>query len=287
MIHFRQFAAAAMLLFAAAGAQAKTILFIGNSFTRGEGSPVNFYGADRVTDLRGAGHGGVPAIFKTLADEARLDWTVSLELQDAMGLDFHYLQRRDVIAGRYDAVVMQGRSDLDEAHPGNPDVHVAYAGLLAALFRRANPKVRVALVSTWSRADLTYPPDKHWSGKPIARMAEDLAAASALAMKRSRDVDVVVPVGAAWNRAFAEKVADPDPYDGIAEGEVDLWAADHYHASAAGYYLEALSDFEAITGLDPTRFGAKEKAAADIGLTPELAVRLQAIVKRTLAAVRR
>ncbi len=43
----------------------------------------------------------------------------------------------------------------------------------------------------------------------------------------------VNPVGEAWSRAMATGVADPNPYDGIAPGQVDLWTWDHYHARAA------------------------------------------------------
>ena len=42
-----------------------TVLFIGNSFTYGHGSPVRFYRSDTVTDLNNTGIGGVPALFKS------------------------------------------------------------------------------------------------------------------------------------------------------------------------------------------------------------------------------
>ena len=43
---------------------AKSILFVGNSFTYGELSPVKTYNANTVTDLNKTGVGGVPALFK-------------------------------------------------------------------------------------------------------------------------------------------------------------------------------------------------------------------------------
>ena len=42
----------------------------------------------------------------------------------------------------------------------------------------------------------------------------------------------VLPVGEAWTRAMEAGVADPNPYDGIAPDQVDLWTTDHYHASS-------------------------------------------------------
>jgi hypothetical protein len=81
-------------------------------------------------------------------------------------------------------------------------------------------------------------------------------------------------------------VADPNPYDGIAFGQVDLWAYDHYHASIYGYYLEALVVFGQVTGVDPASLGEKERAADDLGISKEQAVTLQRIASRQLAAER-
>jgi hypothetical protein len=63
-------------------------------------------------------------------------------------------------------------------------------------------------------------------------------------------------------------VADPDPYDGVSFGQVDLWGWDHYHASAYGYYLEALVVFGGVTGRDPRSLGEQETSAVDLGLSP-------------------
>ena len=49
-----------------------TVLFIGNSFLFGSGSPLRYYRADTVTDLNGTGFGGVPAVFKSFAAQATL-----------------------------------------------------------------------------------------------------------------------------------------------------------------------------------------------------------------------
>jgi len=57
----------------------ETVLFIGNSFLFGAGSPVRFYRPETVVDLNGSKQGGVPALFKLFRDEAGLDFAVSLE----------------------------------------------------------------------------------------------------------------------------------------------------------------------------------------------------------------
>ncbi|WP_454280852.1 PEP-CTERM sorting domain-containing protein [Sphingomonas sp. Marseille-Q8236] len=258
-------------------ASAESILFVGNSFTFGANSPVMRYRPDLVRDLNREGIGGVPALFKTFAEEAGQDWTVSLETAGGRDLAYHYEQKRREIDARWDVVILQGYSTLDAKRPGDPARHAEAAGLIAAMLRRANPNVRVELVSTWSRADLTYRSPSPWRGKPIAAMAEDLAAANVGAVRRFPEISGTIPVGQAWNRAWAERVADPNPYDGIAFGQVDLWTWDQYHASAAGYYLEALVIFGKVTGFDVRRLGEQERAARDLGLDPQLVRRLQAI----------
>jgi len=100
----------------------------------------------------------------------------------------------------------------------------------------------------------------------------------------NRSVDGIIAVGEAWNRAFAEKLADPNPYDGIDFGKLDLWTYDQYHGSVAGYYLEALMIFGKVTGRDPRTLGAKERAADDLGLSEGQAVALQNVAFRQIEA---
>ncbi len=276
---------AAAILTMAGPATAETILFVGNSFTFGANSPVMRYRPDLVRDLNRQGIGGVPALFKSFAEQAGQSWTVSLETDPGRDLAFHYEQKRREISGRWDVVILQGYSTLDPQRPGDPIRHAEAAGAITAMLREANPRVRVELVSTWSRADLTYRTSSPWRGKPITAMADDLAAANAYARRRYPEISGTIPVGQAWNRAWAERIADPNPYDGIAFGQVDLWTWDQYHASAAGYYLEALVIFGKITGFDVRRLGEQERAGRDLGLEPRLMARLQAIAQAEVAAV--
>ena len=152
------------------------------------------------------------------------------------------------------------------------------------LFHARNPAVKIYLDATWSRPDLTYPDKGPWHGKPIEQMAKDVQAGYEAARKANPGIAGIVPVGLAFNRAIADGVADPDPYDGIAAGKVDLWAYDHYHASAFGYYLEALLMFGQVTGHDPLSLGPKEIAADDFGFSPEQATQLQRIAHDELTA---
>ncbi len=270
------------LSFAAAPAAARDILFIGNSFTFGAGSPVEKYRPESVTDLNGEGIGGVPALFYAFAEQAGLDWTVSLETSPGKDLAFHYANKRAAIDRRWDVVILQGYSTLDADRPGDATRHGEAAGQLAALVRARNSQASVKLVETWSRADLTYHPGSRWSGKPIAAMAQDLAKANRRVARTTPGIAGTIPVGSAWNRAITSGVADANPYDGIDPGKLGLWADDHYHGSSAGYYLEALTIFGRVTGYDVRRLGADERTAADLGLTGQQAVALQRIAWTTL-----
>lgn len=268
---------------APAKAAPKTILFIGNSFTQGAHSAARNWRAGSVTDLNNAGYGGVPALFKLFAEQAGLDYRVSLETQGGKSLGFHYDERRQLFDGKWDIVVLQEFSTLDRDKPGDAADYLRNVDRLATLFKARNPAVDIRLAATWTRADQIYKSGGHWYGKPVTAMADDLRAAADRARSATPSVAGIVPVGQAWNRAMTTGVADPNPYDGIGYGQLDLWAYDHYHASVAGYYLSALVTFGAITGIDPTTLGAKEKGADELGLSDAQAAALQRVARDTLA----
>ena len=86
-------------------------------------------------------------------------------------------------------------------------------------------------------------------------------------------VDRVNPVGLAWNTAILAGFADPNPYDGITPGQLNLWASDSYHASDYGYYLHALVGVrqghrhgpDACWAGTPSRRDSASRAAAGAG----------------------
>ncbi|MEI6644789.1 MAG: DUF4886 domain-containing protein [bacterium] len=268
------------------GEIAPSVVFIGNSFMFGFGSPVRFYRAQTVTDLNGEGTGGVPALFKMFISQAGRNFRVSLETKAGAGFDYHVQHKAAVIGQAWDYVVMQGYSTLDSNKPGDPTLLVRSAKELAELLRKKNPDVDIRLIATWSRADQVYPKFGHWYGQPIEKMALDIRAAYDLAAAGSPAIRGIIPVGEAWNRAFNTGVADPNPYDGISAGQINLWTYDHYHASAFGYYLEALMIFGDLTGLDPRSLGRNERAALELGFSPEQTSALQKIAFDELSAAK-
>ena len=273
-----------ILTLSVASAQSRSsVLFIGNSFTYGQGSPVRFYRAHTVTDLNGEGIGGVPALFKSFTAQAGLDYDVSLETRGGSGFEFHLENKLGVIGRRpWDKVVMQGQSMLDLEKPGDATKIIATSKQLAEFLRSRNPKVELYLNATWSRADQTYLQKGAWFGKPIETMARDVRAGNDKAAAGA-GIKTVIPVGEAWTRAFQTGLADPNPYDGIEAGKLNLWTFDSYHASSAGYYLEAMVVFGSLTGRDPRSLGENECSGYELGLDRRQVTALQQVAFDQLA----
>jgi hypothetical protein len=273
-----------VLLLAAGNALAGSILFIGNSFTFGYGSPVRYYRSQTVTDLNGGSQGGVAALFKSFTDQTGLPYDVYLETEPGVGIDWHLDHKLQVIGERsWDAVVMHGFSTLDAKKPGDPAVLVASVRQMADFLHGRNSKADIRIMATWPRADQTYLPKGAWYGKPLEAMAHDVrdgynrAAAGTPGIK-------VVPVGDAWVRAMHAGIADADPYDGIDAGKINLWTYDGYHASSYGYYLEALVIFGNITGRDPRSLGDNECSGFELGLSAAQVGALEQVAFDQLAA---
>ncbi|PAW66437.1 MAG: hypothetical protein B9S34_08090 [Opitutia bacterium Tous-C1TDCM] len=266
--------------------RAPSVLFIGNSFLFGSGSPLRYYRADTVADLNGTGFGGVPALFKLFAVQAGLDFAVSQETVSGQGLDHHFAEKAGLIGRPWDHVVMLGFSLLNRHKPGDPALLIQSAKQVAALLHSKNPQVDIRLIATWARADQVYPAKGHWHGKSVEQMTRDVRSAYDQAAAASPHIRGVIPVGESWLRAMQTGVADPNPYDGIEFGKVSLWTHDHYHGSTYGYYLEALVIFGDLTGLDPRSLGKNERAAYELGLSGDQAVALQQVAYDGLMALK-
>ncbi|RTL37784.1 MAG: PEP-CTERM sorting domain-containing protein [Burkholderiales bacterium] len=264
------------------------ILFVGNSFLHGHAPPVLHYNAARVTDLNGTQYGGVPGVFKQLADEAGLQVAVSSELLSGQTLHTHLDQKRGVITAQpWDVVVLQEHSLLNPHQPGDAAALVGAASTLESAVHAVNPQARVYLLQTWPRADQVYQtPGGRWAGRSLEAMLDDLRAGYAKAAQQAACVAGVLPVGEAALRAVQEGVADRNPYDGIDAGKVNLWGPDSYHFGPWGSYLEALVIFGRLTGRDPTSLGPQSRAGRDLGLTPAEVEAAQRVASRELQAVK-
>jgi hypothetical protein len=255
-----------------------SILFIGNSFTYGAHSSAQFYRTHSVTDLNLEGNGGLGALFKSFTQQAGLSYDVYLETHGGIGLDWHLANKAHVLTQRpWDSVVMHGFSTLDAEHPKDPSKLIDTSAKMAKLLASKNPNVSIHLMSTWSRADQTYTSAGAWYGSDIEKMGQDIRVAYDLALKNSPLIKDVIPVGEAFNQAIREGLADANPYDGIDAGKFNLWTFDHYHASAYGYYLEALVVFGAVTHRDPRSLGANECSGYELGLSQEEVMSMQRV----------
>jgi hypothetical protein len=94
----------------------------------------------------------------------------------------------------------------------------------------------------------------------------------------------IIPVGQAFLTAVQAGLATRNMYasDALTDGLIDLWFNDGTHASVAGSYLSALTNFGSITGLDPAMFGESELAASALGLTGREAWLLQRVASLQL-----
>lgn len=265
--------------------QAPTVLFVGNSFTYGHASPVKYYRASTVTDLNDEGIGGVPALFKSFADQSGLPYDVYLETRGGSGFEFHLENKMAELRSHpWDVVVAHGQSMLDLDKPRDPTKFMATGKQFVEAMHGVNPAVKVYLSATWSRADEIYPEDGAWHGTPIEVMARDVRSAYDDLAATTPGITSINPVGEAWNRAMRTGVADPNPYDGIAPDQIDLWTYDHYHASAFGYYLEALVVFGNVTGADPASLGGTECSAFELGFSTDQTSALQQAAHDQLVA---
>jgi hypothetical protein len=178
---------------------------------------------------------------------------------------------------------MHGFSTLDSKKPGDPTLLVASVRQMAQFLRTKNSKTDIRIMATWPRADQVYLPKGAWYGKPIEAMAHDVREGYDQAAAATAGV-TEIPVGDAWVRAMRTGVADSNPYDGIDADKMNLWTYDAYHASAYGYYLEALVLFGSITGRDPRSLGTNECSGFELGLSGAQVGALQQVAFDQLAA---
>ena len=172
-----------------------SLLVIGNSFQFADGSAVRFYRPNTVTDLNQGGVGGIAAVIKAFANQAGLDYTVSIETISGAALDRHLRDKKELLSRPWEHVVMAGYSTLDQNNPGNPALLVRTAKEMAELLAAQNPKVDIRLIATWPRADQTYPDAGFWHGQPIEAMALAVRAGYDQAAAGTPLIHGVIPVG--------------------------------------------------------------------------------------------
>ncbi|MGY3089347.1 hypothetical protein ACVWYF_002387 [Hymenobacter sp. UYAg731] len=280
------------------------VLFVGNSFTHGNAAPVLNYNAAGIIDenyglppgnpryqvdpATPGPWGGIPGIFKKMADQAGRAYEVHIEVVNTATLTYHCTNALAVVQqASWDQVVLQESSTqpLPVARTGQPADFLTYATRLEQAVHAGNPAARVYLFQTWPRADMTYPAGQPYSGLPLDTMMRDLRRAYAYLAAHNPRFAAVAPVGDAWLRAMQAGIAVRDPYNNPTASQLNLWSPDHQHASKWGSYLAACVLFAQLTGLDPRTLGPAEQAAVALDIPGPAAVALQQIAfQQVLAA---
>lgn len=217
----------------------------------------------------------------------------------------------------YDKVVLQEQSftplpnpnSLGNATRGNFDNFVSGANTLVGAIHGADtsagkPAADIFLYETQPLASYSYTSpliqgsstggiNQPYVGAPIETIANDLHTAYAAVAAQNPGISGVAYAGDAWIRAIQAGVAQRNPYlDAEPAGQVNLWdgPADlaaaccttpiGYHPSKYGAYLNAVTLFDTITGLNASRFGAGEQAAMALGIDGATAQALQAVAEQ-------
>ncbi|HKV53449.1 MAG TPA: hypothetical protein VJN94_02300 [Candidatus Binataceae bacterium] len=246
--------------------------------------------------------GGIPGIFTELAQQMYLSYEVHIEAISATSLAKNYNAASDVIerAG-WQAVVLQELSakplprSLTNSQLSNPPAFWASVQTIEQAVHAVAPKAQVFLYGTWVAANLakaiagdTSQPDfdeKYMSA--LDHLLDTNLASYRCAAQLDGKVAGVAPVGEAWRRAWNDGLANPDPFQSSPSALPLLWYGinpvndppiknpDYTHPSVYGAYLSGLVLFVEMTGADVRKLGAREQAAAELGIPGRLASRLQ------------
>lgn len=268
-----------------AGSGVTHVLFVGNSYTHGAFEPLVSYNRDAITDVNGSGYGGVAGMFKQLTESAGLKYDVTIEAVSGKELSWHVTNRAELIfQPKWDKVFLQdhSRGAIPSGRDGNRTDFQAAVIALKQGIHVANPDAEIYLYETFPRSGLTYVEGKPYFGEPIETMGTDVRQGYFGMLDIEPGIHAVSPAGSAWVLAIQQDVADRNPYDGIDDGKINLWADDNHHASKYGCYLNAVVHFGAATGIDPRTLGY-EKTAADLGIASNVVRRLQQVAFEALS----
>lgn len=311
---------------AAATPALQHILFVGDSFTHGRYTPVRTYhaggtqnattGSALVVDenqgqtgtreekLETGPFGGIPAVFAQLAVEAGLNYDVHIEAISETSLKENYAAASGVIdQSKWNAVVLQELSakplpktllTSDLQKDSNPSGFCSSVQTIEQGVHGAAPSANVYLYETWPRADLAQQLTADSYTDNLRNLGNANHNAYYGAARYDGAIAAVAPAGEAWQRAWAEGIANPDPsaagtstlpllwYNINAVNDPAISSPDLLHPSIYGAYLSGLVLFEQITGTDVRTFGATEIAAQQLGIPATTAVQLQQVAWETV-----
>lgn len=233
------------------------VLFIGNSFTIGNGG------------------GGVPGIFDRLAQAGgHTDPDTVMQATGGVDFKYHYESAATLatIASKpWTHVILQNYS-TEPTHLASGSIpdHYTYGTLLYEKIMQNNPQTQVILFETWSRSAV-HPLITGVSGpNSFASTAEfqtELRTnyqglAHSLNLNHPTNPFVAVaPVGDAWENAGGLRNLSDPLY-------VRLHDSDEYHGNNNGYYLTACVIYSVVYGVSPHGLGTNPLITSlGLGLT--------------------
>jgi hypothetical protein len=297
-----------------------SVLFVGDSFTHGRYTPVRTFNAEipgepwqppQVIDenygqtgerqeLEPGPWGGIPGIFSELAQQMHLSYEVHIEAISATSLKKNFNAASDVIAqAGWQTVVLQEISvkplprSLTNSEISDPPGFWASVQTIEQAVHAVAPKAQIFLYETWASGDLakaiagdpSQPDFEEKYFKALDVLLDTNLASYRCAAQRDGNVAGVAPAGEAWRRAWADGLANPDPFQspalpllwyGInAVNDPPISKPDYHHPGVYGAYLAGLVLFVKMTGADVRRLGASDQVAAELDIPGELASRLQ------------
>ena len=306
------------------------ILFVGDSFTHGRYSPVRPYnsgGTQNATigsplvfdenygqtgaraELEPGPWGGIPGIFAEFAVEVGLNYDVHIEAISETSLAKNFDAASGVVAqSKWNAVVLQELSEkplpssLTMSSISDPAAFCSSVQTIEQGVHSVASSAKVYLYETWPRADLAKtlagdPTNPGFTGSYLSDLTSLGNAnhnAYYSAALHDSEIAAVVPAGEAWQSAWDQGVANPNPYTSSSTlpslwyginpaNNPSITSADYLHPSIYGAYLSGLVLFQQITGIDVRLLGGKEIAAQQLGIASGVAVQLQQVAWQTVA----
>lgn len=255
---------AALLLCLAVSVSAGQILFIGNSFTHGH-------------DPRLAKHGGVPAVFETVARAKGKEVDAAMVAPSGKDWGFHLRDpgtRRKLASRKWDAVVLQDFS-TKPTRIGDRKAFFKHGRALCELVWKHSPDADIVFYRTWARKPghaVYSAPGRKSKFDGFDQMDGELGESYASLFKKVAVENpgkriLLAPVG----EAFAMCVKEFP--------ETEIYGRDDYHASPQGSYLAALVFYKTIYGDAPSE-AVRVFPSFEIG--EETAARLQGVAVRVL-----
>lgn len=253
---------AAFFLCLAASVSAGHILFIGNSFTHGH-------------DPRLRNHGGVPAVFETIARGKGQEVDAAMAAPSGRDWGFHLKDpgtRRMLASRKWDTVVLQDFS-TKPTRIGDRKAFFRHGRALCGLVWKHSPDATIVLYRTWARKPghaMYSAPGRKSKFAGFDQMDGEIGESYASLFKKLADGNpgkriLLAPVGDAFALCVKESP------------ETKIYGRDDYHASPQGSYLAALVFYKTIFGGDPS--GAV-RAFPTFEIGEEAATRLQAVAAR-------